>query len=110
MNGVSALGDQSSPVTAGEGPDSALPNLAVSLAAHDAQIRALQQAVSEMANSAGVAPQASALGVRGEDVSALRERITFLETRLAEQDHMIRHTLTMLIEWIEINGADRNTD
>jgi len=81
-----------------------LPNLV----GHDAQIRALQQAVAEMANAAGIAPLASAPSVGGNDVAALRERIAMLETQLAEQNHMIRHTLTMLIEWIEINGADRN--
>jgi hypothetical protein len=30
-----------------------------------------------------------------------------LESRLAEQDRTLRHTLTMLIEWIERDGATR---
>lgn len=42
-----------------------------------------------------------------DDVSALHERISQLENRLVEQDHMIRHALTMLIEWIETPNACR---
>ena len=34
-------------------------------------------------------------------VEALQERLASLESRLIEQDRTIRHTLTMLIEWIE---------
>lgn len=41
----------------------------------------------------------------GEGVAALHYRIDKLESRLFEQDRMIRHTLTMLIEWIEASGG-----
>ena len=40
-------------------------------------------------------------------LAALNERLAALESRLIEQDHTIRHTLTMLIEWIESDGATR---
>ena len=35
------------------------------------------------------------------------ERVAVLESRLAEQDRTIRHTLTMLIEWIETDDGQR---
>ena len=67
------------------------------LAERDAQIAELQQAVVELANqhdsytSAAVAP----------DIVAMQERIAELEAKLTEQERTVRHTLTMLIEWIE---------
>jgi general secretion pathway protein A len=67
-------------------------------AKRDVRIRELEQAVIELANAAEAAPQ----------VGALSERITQLEDKIAEQDHMIRHTLTMLIEWIEADGSQRS--
>jgi hypothetical protein len=35
-----------------------------------------------------------------ELIDALNERLTSLESRMIEQDRTIRHTLTMLIEWV----------
>jgi hypothetical protein len=43
----------------------------------------------------------------GEEIAALTERLAALENRLSEQDRTIRHTLTMLIEWIEGDGSHR---
>ena len=74
-------------------------DLAAALATRDAQIAELQQAVVELANGAE-APVA-----HGE-IAILQDRITALEGQLLEQERAVRHTLTMLIEWIEAeNGA-----
>ena len=40
-------------------------------------------------------------------VAALQQRIASLEGRFAEQESTIRHTLTMLIEWIETEDYQR---
>lgn len=68
------------------------------LAERDAQIAELQQAVLELAAVQDVAwPQ----------LEVMAARVDKLETRLMEQDRIIRHTLTMLIEWIESGEAPR---
>lgn len=76
------------------------------LAERDAQIAELQRAVIELADaSEGVAPAADpGLAARLED---LADRIAAIENRMIEQDRTIRHTLTMLIEWIEADDAQR---
>ena len=74
------------------------------LAERDAQIAELQRAVVELSDVAPV--------MRGPDqdsaelFDALNERLTSIETQMLEQDRTIRHTLTMLIEWVE-DGGDR---
>ena len=74
------------------------------LAERDAQIAELQRAVVELSDVAPV--------MRGPDqdsaelFGALNERLTSIETQMLEQDRTIRHTLTMLIEWVE-DGGDR---
>lgn len=69
------------------------------LAARDAQIAELQQAVLELANgSENAAPVA---GVASAEVDALHARIEELEARLIEQEQTVRHTLAMLVEWLE---------
>lgn len=75
------------------------------LAERDAQIAELQQAVIELANGdhrASAQDDASA-----EAIAVLTARLEALEARLTEQDRTIRHTLTMLIEWIEGDGSHR---
>ena len=67
------------------------------LAERDQQIAELQQAVVELA---GKRDEQEASAVMPEIV-ALQERIAQLEARSFEQERSIRHTLTMLIEWIE---------
>jgi putative secretion ATPase (PEP-CTERM system associated) len=74
------------------------------LAQRDVRIGELEQAVIELANAAETAPKSTA----DNEVAALRQHIAKLEDRIAEQDHMIRHTLTMLIEWIEADDAQRS--
>lgn len=67
------------------------------LAERDAQIMELQQAVVELSQALdnGVGAQAH------PELAALRERVAQLEARIAEQERSMRHSLTMLIEWIE---------
>ena len=75
------------------------------LAQRDAQIAELQQAVIELANGDHYAaiPDENAAA----EIAVLTERLAALENRLSEQDRTIRHTLTMLIEWIEGDDAQR---
>jgi general secretion pathway protein A len=76
------------------------------LAERDAQIAELQRAVVELSDLSPV--------MRGPDqgaaelIDVLNERLSSLETRMLEQDRTIRHTLTMLIEWVE--DADSRRD
>lgn len=67
------------------------------LAERDNQIAELQQAVVELSYSRGDAQTEAA----SPEIEALRERVAQLEARLIEQERTMRHTLTMLIEWIE---------
>jgi hypothetical protein len=74
------------------------------LAERDAQIAELQQAVIELANGDHLAAQEDG---RDTEIAVLTDRLAALENRLGEQDRTIRHTLTMLIEWIEGDDAQR---
>jgi putative secretion ATPase (PEP-CTERM system associated) len=67
------------------------------LAERDGQIAELQQAIVEMANRHDEAAIAALM----PDIAALQERLARLEAKSFEQERTIRHTLTMLIEWIE---------
>jgi general secretion pathway protein A len=87
----------------------ALAQIEGALAQRDAQINELQQAVLELAN-AGEAAQAMHSPVANVDTADLAEiadRLATLEGRMFEQDRTIRHTLTMLIEWIEAGESQR---
>jgi uncharacterized coiled-coil protein SlyX len=75
-----------------------LEHMQAELAERDMQIAELQQAVIELANGSDGSGSDAASRVA---VEALQERLASLESRLIEQDRTIRHTLTMLIEWIE---------
>ncbi|MCJ2187294.1 XrtA/PEP-CTERM system-associated ATPase [Novosphingobium beihaiensis] len=83
------------------------------LADRDARIGELEQAMLELAAAPGTrepawAPEGDGkvaeLEARLAEVSAYAAK---LEARLDEQEHMLRHTLTMLIEWIESDGGRR---
>ena len=83
------------------------------LARRDAQIAQLQKAMTELATAA---EQRERAGDRddGELVASLQARLAAavdhaadLEARLAEQERILRHTLTMLIEWIESGQGRR---
>jgi len=67
------------------------------LAERDGQIAELQQAVVEMANRHDEAAVAALM----PEIATLQERLARLEAKSFEQERTIRHTLTMLIEWIE---------
>jgi putative secretion ATPase (PEP-CTERM system associated) len=67
------------------------------LAERDAQIAELQQAIVELANRHDEAAVAALM----PEIAALQERLARLEAKSFEQERTIRHTLTMLIEWIE---------
>ncbi len=56
----------------------------------DAQIADLRDALAELSNTQG-----------SDRSDELRQRIGAIEARVAEQDHAVRHVLTMLIEWFE---------
>jgi general secretion pathway protein A len=91
----------------------ALARIEGALAQRDAQISELQQAVLELANAneaASAAQEAGHAPSGGIDQSHLAEfaqRLETLEGRMLEQDRTIRHTLTMLIEWIEAGDTQR---
>lgn len=73
--------------------------LHAALAERDAQIAELQHAIVELANKVET-PSAQ------NELTILRDRVAALESQVVEQESAIRHTLTMLIEWIETeNGA-----
>lgn len=91
--------------TAAPGDPAALARIEGALAERDAQIAELQQAVLELANANEA--QAEPLGSLNGSAHELAERLSALESRMVEQDRTIRHTLTMLIEWIEADGAHR---
>jgi uncharacterized coiled-coil protein SlyX len=86
------------------------------LAVRDEQIAELQQAVIELADMRAAAaateeaePVAD-VGTDAELIKALSEaagRIAALEDRSVEQERLIRHVLTMMIEFIEGEPAHR---
>lgn len=102
--GASATGQQTpSAQFAAEG----LANLQSALAQRDHQIAELQQAVIELANQGDTSGLEGADAAHKAAIEVMQERLARLESRLIEQDRTIRHTLTMLIEWIERDEAQR---
>ena len=80
--------------------------LEAALATRDVQIAELQQAVLELANGR----DESASGAhepRGEVIAALGAKLASLESQMLEQERTIRHTLGLMIEWIEADDATR---
>jgi general secretion pathway protein A len=67
------------------------------LAERDAQIAELQQAVVELTTQS----EARLVEAVQPDIIALQQQLAKLEAKAFEQERTIRHTLTMLIEWIE---------
>ena len=77
-------------------------DIEAALGQRDALIAELQEAVIELSHAIA-SPQAAAAD---QDqilrmLSALDQRMATIESRVAEQEQTLRHTLTMLIEWIE---------
>jgi len=91
----------------------ALARIEGALAQRDAQISELQQAVLELANAneaasaAQEAGQSTSGGIDQSHLAEFAQRLEALEGRMLEQDRTIRHTLTMLIEWIEAGDTQR---
>ncbi len=79
------------------------------LAERDAQIAELQQAVIELANEreALVAAPVQAPASDHAALAAVEAKLAGIEGKMLEQERTIRHTLTMLIEWIESDEASR---
>mgnify|MGYP003388452952 CR=1 FL=1 len=72
----------------------------------DSAIAELQQAVIELSES--VEGKDRDQSASAEHISTLQDQIAALDARIAEQDRTIRHTLTMLIEWIENGEGERS--
>ncbi len=79
------------------------------LAERDAQIAELQQAVIELANEREtlVAAPVQAPASDHAALAAVEAKLAGIEGKMLEQERTIRHTLTMLIEWIESDEASR---
>lgn len=75
------------------------------LVERDAQIAELQQAVIELANDRAAALPPSAVDHAG--LAPFEAKLAVLEGKMLEQERTIRHTLTMLIDWIEAEAASR---
>ena len=84
----------------------AMAQLQAMLAERDAQIAELQQAVIELANEREILPVMPAQADNGA-LAAIEAKLSGIETKMLEQERTIRHTLTMLIEWIEADDASR---
>ncbi len=85
----------------------ALAQLQSMLAERDAQIAELQQAVIELANEQEAAPASAGDPAHGSALAAVEAKLSQFEAKMLEQERTIRHTLTMLIEWIEADDASR---
>lgn len=83
-----------------------LEQLETALAERDAQIAELQQAVIELANERETASAAGNTAMESS-LRALEAKLGGMENQMLEQERTIRHTLTMLIEWIEADDAQR---
>ncbi len=84
----------------------ALAQMQSLLVERDAQIKALQSVVADLPTAAHtdlVAPDAG----RDAALAAIEEKLAALEAKVLEQERTIRHTLTMLIDWIEADDAQR---
>ncbi|MXP25336.1 AAA family ATPase [Altererythrobacter indicus] len=67
------------------------------LAERDAKIAELQEAVHDLARQQKAREDSNV----HHEMNAMREQIARIEAKMFEQERTIRHTLTMLIEWIE---------
>ncbi|WP_159978250.1 MULTISPECIES: XrtA/PEP-CTERM system-associated ATPase [unclassified Novosphingobium] len=96
----------------------AIELIEAALADRDTQIGKLQSAMVELAAAAEAREEAAAAHVdqgESEAIAALQADLAQatahtakLEARLDEQSRTLRHTLTMLIEWIESGDGQRN--
>ncbi|MCA1661725.1 MAG: AAA family ATPase [Novosphingobium sp.] len=92
------------------GVELAVPAMEIeaALAQRDALIAELQEAVIELSHAIAE-PAASAVQEPVlQMLAALDQRVAGIEDRLSEQEQTLRHTLTMLIEWIEDDDPRRH--
>ncbi|KQM19333.1 XrtA/PEP-CTERM system-associated ATPase [Novosphingobium sp. Leaf2] len=94
-------------------PANATALIEAALADRDAQIGAVQAAIADLAAAVQERDDSAANG-HGEALAALQSelaeahaRAERLEARLGENERSLRHTLTMLIEWIESGDGHR---
>lgn len=87
----------------------AMAQLQAMLAERDSQIAELQQAVIELANEREMmaAAPVQAPAADSAALAAIETKLAGIEGKMLEQERTIRHTLTMLIEWIESDEASR---
>jgi general secretion pathway protein A len=87
----------------------AMGQLQALLAERDAQIAELQQAVIELANERETMAASPVAAPAGDSAAldAVEAKLAGIEGKMLEQERTIRHTLTMLIEWIESDEANR---
>jgi putative secretion ATPase (PEP-CTERM system associated) len=114
MAGDEARGSRSEPLaplalehdSVDEDPADAVPasEVAALLAERDARTAQLEAAISEL-QAAGSITEGEFDAMRGSDDPDLAEAIRQIEARLEEQEQSLRHVLTMLIEWLEDDGA-----
>ncbi|MGB7374485.1 XrtA/PEP-CTERM system-associated ATPase [Pontixanthobacter sp.] len=88
------------PVKHVQAPAAPSADVARMLAQRDSQIVELQQAVVELSRKVE-----ADTGRQLPDHIA--QQITAMDNRLSEQERMVRHMLTMLIEWVETGNAPR---
>jgi hypothetical protein len=75
------------------------------LADRDAQIAELQHAVIELAGERDQSRNSDSR--QAAALAALEAKFASLESRMIEHEGTIRRTLSMLIEWVEADGAPR---
>lgn len=87
-----------------------LAEIEAALAQRDGLIAELQEAVIDLSHAlAERAPQpAVELGDVLDQLAVLEKRIALAEDRAVEQEHTLRHMLTLLIEWIEDGHSQRH--
>ena len=89
----------------------AMAEIEAALATRDALIAELQEAVIELSDAGEAAPVALAEPDNDHVLSllaGLEARINGIEGRLFEQEHTLRHTLTMMIEMVEDDELHRH--
>ena len=89
----------------------AMADIEAALATRDALIAELQEAVIELSDAGEASPVAVAEPDNDHVLSllaGLEARINGIEGRLSEQEHTLRHTLTMMIEMVEDDELHRH--
>lgn len=91
---------------AAEPPEDLVAEIRAAFAERDGLIVELQQAVIELSDRHHAEAAQAASAAHGDFADSTRDdafeqRLAAMESRLLEQEQAVRHTLTMLIDWIE---------